>query len=621
MKSRVLVTVFILISVAVGFAQIPKTMVYQGKLTGTTGIGLTGNYDLDFAIYNDEAAGILLWTESYTGVDVEKGLFSVMLGENVPLDIPFDEQYWLEIGIDGTLLPRMKLASEAYAMRAGIADSADAVTWEMLTEYVKAMNDTCIHPILANDSTAYLLFVDDTMLIFRKRVDPSCDATGILVDVWGHPTITIAAAVYDTVGLTLWALGDTVGVFQLLSDSNGVFILFNGDTIAEYYYDSLLVSLLGTDDFWRTLIDTLEAYSDWNTLNNIPPGFADNIDNVGFQQLRADANPWLPDSATFVAGENVVITQTGDSIEITAPNDNDWAIVGDDMYSVPTGNVGIGTETPAEKLDVDGNIHASGIITSGSSIAIDGTIEPGTITESHGKISFVNDTIVTKGWLGAGTSSPERALHVNDIIRIQPRETAPLDPALGDIYVGTNGKIYFFNGTQWYKLDMSLGFHGEMASTDTVWAYFTEPWAEYYTARKSPLFTEVREFFNDVEIEFLLSDGSTFPDVLNHWHNPGRLSSSSFNIAFSSYPREIDDAAAQAQWQAAIAGLTSCDLKIYRTRGATETLLFTAGSGDLTALVSDFGDGVDFELIWSGSFNLDLIEETDWLRFEIEASE
>ncbi len=560
MKVRVLVAVVVLISVAIGFAQIPKTMVYQGKLTGVTGIGLTGSYDLDFAIYNGETGGVLLWNESHAGVDVEKGLFSVMLGETVPLDIPFDEQYWLEIGIDGTLLPRMKLASEAYAMRAGIADSADAVTWQKITEYLKAINDTCFHPIFANDSTAYLVFVDDTMLVFRKRIDPSCDATGILVDLWGHPSITIAAAVYDTVGLTFWALGDTVGVFQLLNNSNGVFILFNGDTVAELFYDTLLVNLIGTDDFWGTLIDTLEAYSG-------------------------------------------------------------WVVVGDDMYSVPTGNVGIGTAAPAEKLDVDGNIHASGVITSGSSISIDGTIEPGTITESHGKISFANDTIVTKGCIGAGTSSPERALHVKDILRIQPRIAAPLDPAMGDIYVGTNGKVYFFNGTQWYKLDMSLGFHGEMASIDTVWVYFTEPWVEYYTARKSPLFTEVREFFNDVEIEFLLSDGSTFPDVLNHWHNPGRLSSSSFNIAFSSNPREIDDAAAQADWIAAIAGLTTCDLKIYRIRGATETLLFTADIGDLTALVSDFGDGVDFELIWSGSFNLDLIEETDWLRFEIEASE
>ncbi len=37
------------------------------------------------------------------------------------------------------------------------------------------------------------------------------------------------------------------------------------------------------------------------------------------------------------------------------------------------GDVGIGTVSPGERLDVDGNIHASGTITSGSSITINGT--------------------------------------------------------------------------------------------------------------------------------------------------------------------------------------------------------------------------------------------------------
>ena len=35
-----------------------------------------------------------------------------------------------------------------------------------------------------------------------------------------------------------------------------------------------------------------------------------------------------------------------------AGSDNDWAVSGDDMYSIPSGNVGIGTTTPAHKLEV-----------------------------------------------------------------------------------------------------------------------------------------------------------------------------------------------------------------------------------------------------------------------------
>lgn len=47
-------------------------------------------------------------------------------------------------------------------------------------------------------------------------------------------------------------------------------------------------------------------------------------------------------------------------------------VSGGDMNN-SAGNIGIGTGAPAEKLDVSGNIHASGTIASGSSIIMDGT--------------------------------------------------------------------------------------------------------------------------------------------------------------------------------------------------------------------------------------------------------
>ena len=41
-------------------------------------------------------------------------------------------------------------------------------------------------------------------------------------------------------------------------------------------------------------------------------------------------------------------------------HDNDWKVNGTDMYAIPTGNVGIGTDTPAKKLDVKGGIKHKG---------------------------------------------------------------------------------------------------------------------------------------------------------------------------------------------------------------------------------------------------------------------
>jgi hypothetical protein len=40
--------------------------------------------------------------------------------------------------------------------------------------------------------------------------------------------------------------------------------------------------------------------------------------------------------------------------------DNDWMVSGDDMYSIPSGNVGIGTSEPEEKLHVEGDVQIYG---------------------------------------------------------------------------------------------------------------------------------------------------------------------------------------------------------------------------------------------------------------------
>ncbi len=114
----------ILILLSVAFAEIPATLSYQGKITDTDGIGLNGTYPVTFKIYDVETGGTELWSESHGSILVNKGLFSVILGNITPLELPFDEQYWLEIIIDGDdMSPRQPINAVAYAFRAGIADS------------------------------------------------------------------------------------------------------------------------------------------------------------------------------------------------------------------------------------------------------------------------------------------------------------------------------------------------------------------------------------------------------------------------------------------------------------------------------------------------------------------
>jgi len=57
---------------------------------------------------------------------------------------------------------------------------------------------------------------------------------------------------------------------------------------------------------------------------------------------------------------------------------------------------------------------------------------------------------LTNTGLGIGTSTPARSLHVNDVMRLQPRNTAPTSPAKGDIYFdSTVNKLRVYDGTTW----------------------------------------------------------------------------------------------------------------------------------------------------------------------------
>ncbi len=110
------------------YAQVPQTLSYQGVLTDSEGTAVPdGSYNITFGIYTSPTASVFpLWTES-NSVTVTKGLFSVILGENTALNLPFDQQYWLGMAVEGEdeLTPRVKLASSPYSLRSACADTAD----------------------------------------------------------------------------------------------------------------------------------------------------------------------------------------------------------------------------------------------------------------------------------------------------------------------------------------------------------------------------------------------------------------------------------------------------------------------------------------------------------------
>jgi hypothetical protein len=59
-------------------------------------------------------------------------------------------------------------------------------------------------------------------------------------------------------------------------------------------------------------------------------------------------------------------------------------------------------------------------------------------------------SLLSTGNVGIGTTTPQRRLHVSDVMRLEPRATAPTSPAKGDIYFdSTLNKLRVFDGTVW----------------------------------------------------------------------------------------------------------------------------------------------------------------------------
>jgi len=108
-------------------AQAPKTISYQGFLTDNNrDVVSDGNYNITFRIYDQAGGGTALWTESKS-VEVASGVFTAVLGQLVPLNLPFNTQYWLGVSVSGTteLSPRTTLTASPYSLfSSGIADGA-----------------------------------------------------------------------------------------------------------------------------------------------------------------------------------------------------------------------------------------------------------------------------------------------------------------------------------------------------------------------------------------------------------------------------------------------------------------------------------------------------------------
>lgn len=103
-------------------ADVPTTLVHQGRLYDAENAPLNESLTLVFTIYDAASGGEVLWTESHE-VAFDDGYFSVELGSDEPLDTSvFDGSkvfLGVKVGADPEMTPRAPVGSVPYAVMAG----------------------------------------------------------------------------------------------------------------------------------------------------------------------------------------------------------------------------------------------------------------------------------------------------------------------------------------------------------------------------------------------------------------------------------------------------------------------------------------------------------------------
>jgi hypothetical protein len=106
----------------VAWSEIPKTISYQGVLRigpGDNEVAPDGNYNFTFRLYTAPTGGPAQWEDTLT-VRVSHGRFNVLLGTHAqnPLNLPFDQQYYLGTQVSGQaeMVPRVQLAASPYSL-------------------------------------------------------------------------------------------------------------------------------------------------------------------------------------------------------------------------------------------------------------------------------------------------------------------------------------------------------------------------------------------------------------------------------------------------------------------------------------------------------------------------
>lgn len=186
-------------------------------------------------------------------------------------------------------------------------------------------------------------------------------------------------------------------------------------------------------------------------------GRVDNENAGGSMDFAAGSWPQLYNSGTidFGAGLTALVENSGTMNTVVGQSADITNYTGSTITDAFAGFLNISNEgniTNGYGLSIE-YFSGSGTLTNSYALHISDAFNRGTI-DNFAIYSLSDADSYFVGNIGAGIRAPQRKIHISGAMRLEPQATAPTNGSLGDLYVNTNGKLYFHDGTSWREVQL-----------------------------------------------------------------------------------------------------------------------------------------------------------------------